>query len=251
MHVFLSVQLRPTVKNMGRPLQFDVSLLERLYTKREELPNGLAKTMLDVQYRSPRILNIFPSDEFYDGQLKTHAANAEVSNFLSLSQFPWPIVNETIIPTVFIQCSEEEDTGDRSKSNQGQVEAIHRIQPLISSQMPDTPADPKLAELKTTVLSPYTKQIQALRRKLPSSVICSTIDSFQGRESDIIIFSTVRCNVDGDVGFLDDPRRLNVMWTRARLALIIVGDRRTMSTNALWKRALDACTEVVLPSTNL
>ena len=71
----------------------------------------------------------------------------------------------------------------------------------------------------------------------------STIDSFQGRESDVIIFSTVRCNVDGDVGFLDDPRRLNLMWTRARLALIIVGDRSTLSSDQLWKRALAACTE--------
>lgn len=246
MHTYLSVQLRPTVKNMGKTLESDVSLLERLYTKRDEVPDGLAKTMLDVQYRSPRILNIFPSEEFYDGQLKTHEANAEVSNFLSLSQFPWPVKDRTVIPTVFIQCSEEEDMGDRSKSNQGQVEVIHRLLPLISSQRPDTPAEPKLEGLKTTVLSPYTKQIQALRRKLPSSVTCSTIDSFQGRESDVIIFSTVRCNVEGDVGFLDDPRRLNVMWTRARLALIIVGDRRTMSSNPLWKRALDACTECSL-----
>ena len=82
---------------------------------------------------------------------------------------------------------------------------------------------------------------------LPSSITLSTIDSFQGRESDIIIFSTVRCNVDGDVGFLDDPRRLNVMWTRARLALIIVGDSRAMlSSNQLWQRTLAACMETAI-----
>ena len=56
----------------------------------------------------------------------------------------------------------------------------------------------------------------------------------------------MRCNVDGDVGFLDDPRRLNVMWTRAQLALIIVGDRATLSSNQLWKRALAACTETAI-----
>ncbi|KAH9477349.1 Regulator of nonsense transcripts 1-like protein [Psilocybe cubensis] len=243
------VQLRPTVKGMGKPLQYDISLLERLYTNKEDTPDGLSKTMLDVQYRSPRILNIFPSNEFYEGQLKTHESNAEVSTFMSLSQFPWPTENGTIIPTVFIQCSEQEDEdGGRSKSNKGQIEVISRVHPLITSQRPDTPIEPKLAELKIAVLSPYTKQIDALKRKLPSSIRCSTIDSFQGRESDIVIFSTVRCNVSGEVGFLDDPRRLNVMWTRARLALIIVGDRGTMSTNQQWKRALDACTEVVLPT---
>lgn len=232
---------------MGKAIEFDVSLLERLYTKLEENTH-LSKLMLDVQYRSPRNLNIFPSNEFYNGELKTSESNADVANFMALSQFPWPIDNGTVVPTVFIHCADPEDeAGGRSKGNQGQVDLIHRIHPLIISQRPDTPADTRLGELKITVLSPYTKQIQALRRKLPSSIGCSTVDSFQGRESDVVIFSTVRSNAEGDVGFLDDPRRLNVMWTRARLALIIVGHRGTMSSNALWKRALDACTEVVLP----
>ncbi|KAJ3514007.1 hypothetical protein NLJ89_g2629 [Agrocybe chaxingu] len=239
------VQLRPTVRNMAKALEYDVSLLERMYTANEDR-SGLAKTMLDIQYRSPRELNSFPSSEFYDGRLRTNEGNAEVSNFLSLSQFPWPTRNGVVIPTVFIQCSEEEDMGDRSKSNQGQVEVIHRLLPLIAAQKPDTALEPRLAQLKTTILSPYTKQIQALRQKLPSAFTCSTIDSFQGRESDIIVFSTVRCNVDGDVGFLDDKRRLNVMWTRARLGLIIVGDRTTLSKNTLWERAVNACTEVQL-----
>ncbi|KAF8970323.1 AAA domain-containing protein [Flammula alnicola] len=184
---------------MAKALEYDVSLLERLYTKGDDML-GLSKTMLDVQYRSPRELNIFPSNEFYEGRLKTSEGNVEVSNFLSLSTFPWPLRDGVVIPTVFIQCGEEEDMGDRSKSNQGQVEVVHRLLPLITSQKPDTPAEPKLAELaelKITVLSPYTKQIQALRHKLPSSITCSTIDSFQGRESDVIVFSTVRCNVDG------------------------------------------------------
>ncbi|KIM35855.1 hypothetical protein M413DRAFT_449585 [Hebeloma cylindrosporum] len=200
--------------------------------------------MLDIQYRSPRELNIFPSTEFYQNRLRTHEGNAQVSNFLSSSTFPWPVRNGDVVPIIFIQCSEEEDMGDRSKSNQGQVEVIRRLLPLLTSQNPDSQAEPRLAELKITVLSPYNKQIQALRRK---SIACSTIDSFQGRESDIIVFSTVRCNVQGDLGFLDDPRRLNVMWTRAKLALVIVGDRRTLSTNPLWKRAVGACTEITLP----
>jgi len=99
-------------------------------------------------------------------------------------------------------------------------------------------------DISVTILSPYTKQIKLLRGA--ANVPCSTIDSFQGRESDVIIFSTVRCNVEADVGFLDDPRRLNVMWTRARLALIIIGDRRTLEANPLWKRAIGACREVAV-----
>ena len=246
-----SVQLRPTVRNMAKALEYDVSLLERLYTASASDANGMEKTMLDVQYRSPRELNAFPSKEFYEDRLKTSEQNAEVANFLALSSFPWPVRNGTVIPTVFVECDGEEDMGSRSKSNEGQVNLVHRLvapKGLLSPQNPDTPQGQKLSNLKMTVLSPYTKQIQALRHCLPSSVTCSTIDSFQGRESDIIIFSTVRCNVEGDVGFLDDPRRLNVMWTRARLALIIIGNRKTLSGNPLWKRALDACTEVHLPT---
>jgi regulator of nonsense transcripts 1 len=228
---------------MAKALEYDVSLLERLYTKSEE-GHGLVKTMLDVQYRSPRELNVFPSNEFYEGRLRTHEGNAQVSNYLASSTFPWPIPDGNVVPIVFIQCGEEEDMDGRSKGNEGQVKVIQRLLPLLTAQNPASTEEPRLAELETTVLSPYTKQIKALRHK---SIASSTIDSFQGRESDIIVFSTVRCNVDGDLGFLDDPRRLNVMWTRARLALIIVGDRKTLSTNPLWKRAVEACIEITLP----
>ena len=190
---------------MAKALEYDVSLLERLYTSSDA--NGMEKTMLDVQYRSPRELNAFPSKEFYEDKLKTSEQNAEVANFLALSNFPWPVRNEIVIPTVFIDCDVEEDMGSRSKSNEGQVKVVESLLPLLTSQKLDTPPEQRLSDLKITVLSPYTKQIQALRQCLQSqfSVTCSTIDSFQGRESDIIIFSTVRCNVEGDVGFLDDP----------------------------------------------
>ena len=233
---------------MAKVVRFDISLLERLYSQ-PDIPGGMVKTMLDVQYRSPKELNAFPSKEFYEGRLKTSDANfAESLNALKASSFPWPIRDGFVIPAVFIQCASEEDLGDRSKSNEGQVDVVRHVLKLLST--PKNPSEENNKEpetnLKVTVLSPYTKQVQALRRRLPSSITSSTIDSFQGRESDIIIFSTVRCNVDGDVGFLDDPRRLNVMWTRARLALIIVGDRSTLSANQLWKRALEACTEVVI-----
>ena len=59
------------------------------------------KNMLDVQYRSPRELNAFPSKEFYEDKLKTSKQNAEITNFLALSRFRWPVRNGTVIPTVF------------------------------------------------------------------------------------------------------------------------------------------------------
>jgi regulator of nonsense transcripts 1 len=256
-----SVQLRPTVKKMGTALEFDVSLLERLYTG-EGVP-GMVKTMLDVcctflygpsppsslfqiQYRFPAELADFPSREFYQNKLRTGISNsADVLAILTRCSFPWPRHTGTnaVIPTIFLQCSSEEDMGGRSKSNSGQVDLVKRILPMFKFEE-SADADTDQRPLSITVLSPYTKQVQELRRITSQAF---TIDSFQGRESDIIIFSSVRSNADRDIGFVDDARRLNVMWTRARLALIIIGDRGTVAENALWKRALDACTEVVLP----
>lgn len=236
---------------MAKALEFDVSLLERLYTH-SEVRGSLSKTMLDVQYRSPQLLNAFPSQEFYEGRLKTSDRNtSSVLDVLKSSAFPWPLCEDNVgvNPTVFVQCSAEEDMGGRSKSNAGQVHLVAHILPLITEpRIPGATDSEQLANLTITILSPYTKQIKDLRQRLPSSIMCSTIDSYQGRESDIIIFSAVRCNAEGEVGFLDDPRRLNVMWTRAKLALIVVGDRTTMAGNALWKRALDSCAEIKIPS---
>lgn len=110
----------------------------------------------------------------------------------------------------------------------------------------DTPlaVEAQLGSVSLAVLTPYSRQVKMLSQSLPSSVTTSTIDGFQGRESDIVIFSTVRSNMDGDLGFVDDPRRLNVAWTRPRVGLIIVGDRRTLESSSLWQRALRSCPEV-------
>ena len=55
-----------------------------------------------------------------------------------------------------------------------------------------------------------------------------TVDSFQGSEADVVVISAVRCNARGDVGFLADPRRLNVALTRAKSACVFVGCVRTL-----------------------
>ncbi|KAF9022945.1 RNA-directed RNA polymerase [Hymenopellis radicata] len=238
------VQLRPTVKNVGKALQSDVSLMERLY-RGDDAP-GISKTMLDTQYRFPQELAAFPSREFYEGKLKSglRDTDAALRTLSDGNTFPWPKSNTGVpFPCVFVQCSDEEDMGGLSKCNTGQVEVVAKIVKLLRSGVKDLSPEKVLS---ITNLSPYTKQIQELRHRL-SDIPSFTIDSFQGRESDIIIFSSVRSNAQRDIGFLEDERRLNVMWTRARKALVIIGDRQTMDSNQLWKRALEACMEVTLP----
>ena len=62
----------------------------------------------------------------------------------------------------------------------------------------------------------------------------STVDGFQGREKEVILFSAVRSNARGEVGFLADARRLNVALTRARRGVLIFCDPHTLQREATW-----------------
>jgi hypothetical protein len=96
------------------------------------------------------------------------------------------------------------------------------------------------------VVTPYASQVRLLRRILNvprrapadgSGVLeVSSVDGFQGREKEVIVFSAVRANAGGAVGFLGDPRRLNVMLTRAKRGLVVVGHHRTLSSETqFWQ----------------
>lgn len=94
------------------------------------------------------------------------------------------------------------------------------------------------------LLSPYAKQVDYINEYLRTNgvlkelikkdfdiisdnEICKTCDSFQGGEADLVIISLVRNNINNDIygalGFLIDERRMNVMFSRAKFHLIIVG----------------------------
>lgn len=96
------------------------------------------------------------------------------------------------------------------------------------------------------ILTPYRGQARALEHGLRSlapwweplaaRVTVSSVDAFQGREADVVVLSTVRCNPRGAVGFVADPRRLNVAITRPRRGLVVVGSPATLAAGSPdWK----------------
>ena len=244
------VQLRATVQPLAVVQGFDISLFERLYHLESA---NINKVMLDTQYRMHREICSFSSRKFYGGRL--HTAVPDASRPLPDSQFPWPPSREDAgrkSRMVFLQCFGTEDIGQKSKSNQSQITLCRSV----CAKLQAVPALPTLEtrqeppSYSIAVLTPYARQGERLRAVLPSNVVVSSIDGFQGREADIIIFVTVRCNVHAEIGFLKDLRRLNVVMTRAKTACIVIGDRGTLTKSneeesvRVWRRLIEMLVEV-------
>ncbi|WYZ43623.1 hypothetical protein EsH8_VII_000059 [Colletotrichum jinshuiense] len=258
-------QLRPTVGKLALSLNFDISLFERLWGATTGDGNRIKKVMLNTQYRMHDEVCRFVSDEFYEGKLRTGIKAVGRSIFPSM--FPWPVVDDSHRRVealddgkgikirhhhrmVFVDCATPEDLGQKSKCNRGQAALCGKVCDLLSKHALGSIAPLSSAEAprpSIAVLTPYTRQVDLLKQTLSSHKlveICS-IDGFQGREADIIVLVTVRCNQTYNIGFLKDMRRLNVAMTRARTGVIIIGHMPTLTmgtaderSKAMWKRLI-------------
>jgi len=84
-------------------------------------------------------------------------------------------------------------------------------------------------------LVPYSAQAAELRSLLTRAAchcLVSSIDAFQGKETEVVVFCTVRTS--HQLGFVDDRHRMNVLLTRARTAVIGVGSRNALMKSQLW-----------------
>ena len=193
-----------------------------------------AVSLLRVQYRMCDTIMQFPNHEFYGGKLES-APEVKYRGILD-----WDSAVEWID-------SPDGEGGEQSDglSRVNPAEAVLTLETL-KRYFEKIGTERILEErIDVGIISPYKGQIRLLRRLLKkdrfwrpfrSLVTVNTVDGFQGQERDIIVISLVRSNAEGDIGFLRDLRRMNVAITRARMKLILLGDRTTLCRMPFYRR---------------
>lgn len=227
-------QLPPTIKspeaaNGG----LDRTLMQILATK---FPSAV--TLLTIQYRMHRQIMEFSSRIFYGGKL-TAAPEVSSRSILDLDT-----------PISWI------DTSDMGFTEKFVGENYGRINKPEADLLIDNLAEyiAKIGEHRILderidfgIISPYKAQVQYLSSRIKSSsrlkrvrhlFSVNTVDGFQGQERDVIFISLVRANDKGQIGFLNDLRRMNVAMTRARMKLVIIGDASTLATHKFYSSLL-------------
>lgn len=218
----------PCVRGLG----LGQSLFERLILL------GNTPVRLEVQYRMHPGLAEFSSNVFYEGSLHNGVSASQRSG--AAAGFPWPIAGS---PLMFWACFGPEELSSSGVSYLNRTEATNCFK--IVSRMFSAGVSPE----QIGIVTPYEGQ----RHFISSYMLLNaapdiadalqhvevvSVDAFQGREKDFIIFSCVRSNDFHQLGFLRDPRRLNVALTRARYGLIILGNPITLSRDRLWASLL-------------
>ena len=154
--------------------------------------------------------------------------------------FPWP----RGLPLCFVNTGDDLEVSHASGGRSNPVEAK-----LVAAIAADVLAAGDLTPKQLAVIAPYSHQCDLVRRELQQvrgngrarACRIGTVDSFQGQETELVLFSATRSNEYADLGFLQDPRRLCVAITRARRALLVVGDTDTLRHARHWDALIRAC----------
>ena len=176
-------------------------------------------------------ISLFPNQQFYEGRLED---GVEASQRPAPSGMLWPDWDN---PMAFLPVQEGEvrSPDGNSKENPAEASWVSRIlEQLLDGG--------ELGMSDIGIITPYAGQVRAIRDSIQErldSVEVRTVDGYQGREKEVIIFSCVRSNSGGNVGFLADSRRLNVALTRAKRGLIVIGDPETLRHDTEWRAWMD------------
>jgi hypothetical protein len=192
------------------------------------------------------LISEFPSAHFYHGQIKDAIS---ASKRPLPKGFPW----KDNKPLILLHVNGKEiSTEAGSRSNPVEASIVISIVRAFLNEQEITKSD-------IGIVTPYAGQVNHLtlllnkdplfttaterdvmdegedaRTQLSGGLNVASVDGFQGREKEVIIFSSVRSNTTGSVGFLSDWRRLNVAITRARRGLIVIGNINTLCNDSHW-----------------
>ena len=180
------------------------------------------KVSLTTQHRMTRAIGDLVSECFYQGRLRN--VNDRTCKWLQkASALPKPVtwINTAKLPN-------RQETNHRGTFvNPAEVDAIANL--LLRLELA---ARNRKEPYSVALLSGYGGQVAAFERLVATkrkdlenlTIEVGTVDSYQGREADIAVYSITRCNREGRIGFLREYERLNVALSRAKLGLAIVGD---------------------------
>ena len=202
-----------------------VSLFDRLLTENPRLH----PEMLCTQFRMHPLIRMWPSRAFYSNRLEDGVAADQRP---PPDGFPWPAAG----PVAFLDVAGQDSAAEHGKSKKNEEEAkvvLFVVRLLVSHGLPARDIG---------VISPYVAQTARVKQLIQASpakesledIEVKTVDGFQGREKEVIVFSAVRANVAGELGFVADHRRLNVAITRPRRGLVVIGNAATLASDEVW-----------------
>lgn len=234
-------QLPPTIKSYDAMRQgLDKTLMERIVDNQPE-----AVSLLKVQYRMNDAIMKFSSDWFYHGEVESDKSVQHRSVLDYENPILWIDGSELTDEEDDLDFSEQFVGENHGRVNKAEAELLLAT---LNDYINKIGKERFLAErLDVGIISPYKVQTQYLRqqikkreefRQFRNVISVNTVDGFQGQERDIIMISLVRSNDNGQIGFLSDLRRMNVAMTRARMKLIIFGNKATLSHHAFYKKLI-------------
>lgn len=223
-------QLPPTVKDpQALRAGLGYTLMQSIVKNRPE-----TVSLLKVQYRMNDEIMRFSSNWFYGGMLES----APEVKYRSILDFDTPI---EWVNTEGMDCNEEFVGENYGRINKPEAElSVAQLKAYILKIGKERFLEEKI---DVGLISPYKAQVQYLRQLIRkdnffkpyrSAITINTVDGFQGQERDVILISLVRANEEGQIGFLNDLRRMNVAITRARMKLIILGDVSTLTRHTFY-----------------
>ncbi|CAM6126000.1 unnamed protein product [Calypogeia fissa] len=222
-------QLPPTVISRDA---LDEGLSKSLFEHLQEC--GMEPLLLDTQYRMHPFLASWPSQMFYGNRLLSHVKPSERPIPAGLA---WPNKSKPLVFIDYANGSEQTTAFGNSYFNRREALQVVQVVDFLLKEG-------DLSCIDVGVISPYSAQIRLLQdlflegetaeKGSFADLEVMTVDGFQGREKEVIVISTVRSNVEDRLGFVTDPRRMNVALTRAKRGLVVVGDSKTLQSGYHW-----------------